>query len=650
MLPAPADPDRATPGARRRRVLRGAAALLALVWLGGPNWPEQIDDQLITLAFAHEWAEAGLIRWGTGEVVEGCSSFLQLALATGWIALGLPDANVFVKALAALSGVGLVLYANARLPLAAAGTLLLAALVAWEPTARWSFVGMETTLYALLLTVGWTGLFVAWPGPVAGLGALWLAATAHPEGNLHFAVGALFALACPGRPRAAALGLGAALAGYHLLRASAYGAWLPTPYLVKVAANDGFGEQWGQFGWEAVTLAGVGATLLTGYAPRARALLPFAIQAAVELRAESDWMGHARHLLPGVWASAVLWASLAPPRPLRARHLGVVALVLGISLLEPPNPPVQRPALRDRRVVTAPDHWLATSLDTTQLEDVVHIVAEAPAGAAVVIEDVGMPGNVPDVRVIDLVGLTDRQIALASTGDEAAQAAVERRFQGPPDRPALVRRMVYAEGEMPRPVPGIRLPAPQHLVYPQGTALWYRLTDARPTPEVVASRWRELHARYPAQGPLAWYHAMTEAEQGRLLGAAAVADAATRRYPYDPLLASLHAALFSPFPLEDFDEPPIALRQTSRPLSRADAAGLVLLVGVDPTDDAGQLVRVGWSCGGPSDTVLTQGTVRAHLPPWRCDEDTARLRVEAVDARPRHLLPRSLYVGFGRAD
>ena len=166
--PAPA----LRPWDRRARWLRGLVAVLLLLALGAPNWPEQIDDQFITLAFAHNWVDSGLVRWNTGAVVEGYSSFVQLVLAAGWEAIGGGDTNVFVKLLAASAGLGMALYANLRLPLNLGGSVLLGALVLWEPSARWSFVGMEASLYALLLTVGWTALLTDERRPAIGLGAL----------------------------------------------------------------------------------------------------------------------------------------------------------------------------------------------------------------------------------------------------------------------------------------------------------------------------------------------------------------------------------------------------------------------------------------------------------------------------------------------
>ncbi|MES2640989.1 MAG: hypothetical protein V4850_15975 [Myxococcota bacterium] len=623
-------------------------AVAVLVCLGAPAWPQQIDDQLITLAFAHEWAATGLPRWGTGEIVEACSSFLQLTLATAWIALGGDDANLFVKRLAVLCGCAIVVFAATRVPRSAAGLLLLAALVTWEPLAWWSFVGMETTLFALLLTVGWTCVLARPAEPLVGLGALLLAATAHPEGNAHFALGAVLLLVRgESRARRVVMGTGLALAAYHLLRVGYYGHFLPTPYLVKVAATDPFGPQWGQWGWELLTLTGIGAVLIVAFPLRPLALIPFLVQCAVELNAEADWMGHGRHLLPGVCATVVAWAaSVEQPRRLgRAPLVGLLAIVGCAGSLVPPSVTLEGIALRDVRDLMTPLRWFRTALDTTQLEDVTWIVDGAPWNGGVVLEDVGMPGNVVGVRIIDLVGLTDRQIAQAWLEPEAADAPLRARLSGA-GAPALVRRMKYGDDVFARPVPWVRLPSAQPVTYPQGTALQFRLTTERPTPEQVGARWAALHARYPSQGPVTWYHALDLARRGRLVDAARVADEATRRFPADRLLEALPYALFAPFDINAAAEPVAPLRQTGRPLPRAEAAGLALLLAAEPLADDGQLVNVRWSCGGPVSTVVVRGPTRLPLPGWACDDDTARILVEGVDRRPRRPLPKHVYAGL----
>ncbi|MDP2305471.1 MAG: hypothetical protein Q8P18_05545 [Pseudomonadota bacterium] len=633
-------------------------AVAALVVLGAPAWPQQIDDQLITLAFAHEWAATGHLRWGTGEVVEACSSFLQLSLATAWIALGGEDANLFVKRLAVLCGCATVVFAARRVPRSAVGLVLLLALVTWEPIAWWSFAGMETTIFALLLTVGWatllspsgltpSGVGLLGSGPVLSLAALWLAAIARPEGNLHYALGALvLAVRGESRARRAIVVTGIALFTWHALRVSYFGHVFPTPYLVKMAATDPFGPQWGQWGWELLTLGGIGAVLLVGFRFRPLALVPFLVQCVVELRAEADWMGHARYLLPGVCATVVAWAACAPPRALGRRSLaGLLAIVGLASALEPPSVTLEGIALRSAWDLTTPSRWFHTALDTTQLEDVTWIVESAPWDSAVMLEDVGMPGNVAGVRIIDLVGLTDRGIALAWLDPEGTDASLRARFSGA-GAPALVRRMKYGDDSFARPVPWLRLPSAQPVTYPQGTALQFRLTKGRPTPEEIGRRWAALHARYPSQGPLTWYYTLDLARRGHLVDAARVAAAATRRFPADRLLEALPYALFAPFDIDDSHEPLAPLRQTGRPIPRAEAAGLALLLAVEPMPDEGQLVTVRWSCDGPVSTVLVRGPTSMPLPGWACSDDTARILVEGLDQRPHRPLPRHVYAGL----
>jgi hypothetical protein len=620
--------------------LRTLAALLALVWLGSPAWPQQIDDQFITLAFAHRFAETGQLRWGTGEVVEASSSFLQLVLATIAAAAGL-DTNLFVKLLAALCGAGIVAFAGSRLPRGIGGGLLLAALVSWEPMGWWSFAGMETTLFALLLLGGWVGVLTG--APVAGLGALWLAATAHPEGNAHFALGA--ALVALRGPRRTVLPFVLALVAWHTLRTAYFGAFFPTPYLVKIAGNPPFGDQWHQVGLDLVSAVGIGAVLL-GVFPLRRpvVLLPLLLQIAVALRAEADWMGHARQILPGLLATAVAWAVTSTPRPLgRATRALLVGVVAGAAWIVPPYVLASGLEIRSAAGLASPLTWLRSAFDTTQDEDVVWIVENAPPHGRVMLEDVGMPGNIADIGIIDLAGLTDRLVALAWI-DDRYDAALKARFQV--ERPDLVRRMGYASDEASRPVPWLRLPAPRRVVYAQGTALLYTLSSVRPDPETVLARWAALHARYPSQGPLTWHYATALAASGRLPEAGRVAETAATNFPADPMLQALPASLFSPFPFQEFQDAPVRLRQTSRAIPRSVVPELGVRLLVEPADAKGQLVTLRWDCGGPVQTVRVVGSTVVPLPTFPCEAPHAALRVEAVDDRPRRTLGEWMTVGL----
>ena len=625
------------------RLLRAVVACLVLSWLGGVAWPRQIDDQFITLAFAERAAHTGLPRWGTGELVEACSSPLQLVLGTLSILAG-ADPNLFVKRLAAGCGLALLLVASWRLPKTPVATVLLLALAAWEPLGWWTFAGMETTLYTLLLAFGWAGVLAIPAGDprrdrlIAPLGALWLASTAHPEGSAHL----LLALALSFRraPRVVA-GLLVAWLAWHTMRFTLYGELLPTPFLVKIAANPGLGRQWGQVGGDLATTVGLVACLLVGFRMRAIFLLPAAIQVAVALRAEPDWMGHGRHLLPGVAATVLAWGSLGTPRKWNFQTwiLAVPVALFG-GTLEAPSL-VHDGVAYGRTGADEPfGSWFALAFDTPQLEDVRWIVAEAPAGSSVMLEDVGMPGNVPGVAVIDTVGLTDRLLARANAGDRAAEVLVERRLRARP--PALVRRMRYGAEGIPHPLPWLRLPEPTLVEWPQGVAALYRLTEDRPTEAEILDRWRGLHARYPSQGPLAWELALALAETGHLAEAARVATDMAAEYPSDPVVEALPAAVFAPFDIETAGVRPFDLRQGSRLLPRSEVDSVRLLVAVDPP---GGRVSVRWSCEG-AEQVVDPASGPTALPPWTCPGDQARLRVSALDERPRAPLPEHLRVGL----
>ncbi len=635
---SPADPRRVW--ARHGRTVGAVAVLL---WLGAPAWPRQIDDQFITLAFAHNWAIIGQIRWGTGELVEACSSFVQLVLATVAVLAGL-DANLFVKRLALLCGAGIVAFAAARFPRGAAGGLLLAAIATWDPLAYWSMAGMETTLYAALLTLGWVGVAGGTPGPVAGLGLLWLSAPTHPEGNVHFLLAAAFVARRPGPGRIASVGLLLALVAWHALRVRYFGAWWPTPYLVKIAASDPFGAQWGRVGYDLACSAGILGIVFAAFPLRPALLAPLAIQAGLALRAEADWMGHARQLLPGVLATAVAIASTTAPRALgRLPLAGLALLVVTAGAFVPPGVENPSPILR---ALPSPNpwRWLRSALDTPQGEDIDWLVTHAPRGSAVMLEDVGMPGNIVDLRVLDMVGLTDRTMARAMLGDDSADAALRDRLAASP--PALVRRMRYAGDDVPRPVPWLKLPSPIPAAWPQGTALLYTLDDRAPSRSTILGRWAALHQRYPAQGPIAWRLAMAMADNGELVEATALSDRMQARFPSDGLLAALGAALFFPFPAESFAEVPDRLRQFSRAIPRKASTWIALSVLLDPPAEEGQLVTIGWDCGGESERVVIDGRTLVPLPVWTCAGAEARVRVEAIDDRPRRPLPTRMYVGL----
>ncbi|MCZ6508761.1 MAG: hypothetical protein O7A04_12050 [Acidobacteria bacterium] len=234
------------PTAARGIELAGLAAVAALFLALFRQWNLQVDDAFISFRYAENWSGGRGLVYNPGEVVEGFSNPLWVALlATGKL-VGLPVelAATLLGLAAGLASLGLV-YAGCRRwlgtgALAALGaTLSLAASVSWT---FWANSGLETPLFGLLVTATW---LVLW-GPAAtsnrgsiqlGILAAMLALT-RPEG-IAVAAALPFALAWLRRPPPAVV-LRCVAVGWGLLlvllavRLWYYGAALPNPYYAKV--------------------------------------------------------------------------------------------------------------------------------------------------------------------------------------------------------------------------------------------------------------------------------------------------------------------------------------------------------------------------------------------------------------------------------
>ncbi len=595
--------------------------MVALVWSGAPAWQVQIDDQYITLGYAWTWLQDGALTWTTGERVEGYSNPLQLLLCVGAMLLGL-DAAWVIKLSAVTSGVALILLADRHLPKDRRGDLILFSLVAWYPLVWWCFAGMETSLYTLLLCFGWLATLSGSWGSATVFGAA--ASLTRPEGALHLVV-MLLVLGWHDRqtPATLARGLraaaptGAVLAVYHVLRVSWFGDLLPTPYLVKVAQAPAFWEQSGQWGVEMLSAAGIFIALLLCYAPRRPlvVLAPLLLQSAVELRADLDWMGHARLVLPGLVVTALLWAVAGQPRPLPGIRaaLGFVAAVV-FGLLDPPGVGRLHLELRDVDALLHPASALNTALDTPNQEDVEWVIRQAPEGAVVLTGDVGMVGNIPGVEVHDLNGLTDRTIARYNAHPTPELEAELRARYAEDARPRLVRLVDGAEiaGWMGA---GLGLAATFHR---EGSVIrWYRTGERAPNPAVIRRRWAALYSRYPSQALLGWQRGLGLVAEGRVLEAARLALMLEQRWPGDGLLKKAANSIF-------FSAEAIGTTWSSRPLALDALAGLQL----ELRAPAPLTARIQWSCGGAERHEPVEELSRLPLVAPNCpDASAAQLHV-----------------------
>ncbi|HTO70323.1 MAG TPA: hypothetical protein VMR31_10720 [Myxococcota bacterium] len=302
-----------------------------------------------------------------------------------------------------------------------------ALLVAANPCfAAWGSSGLETTAFAALVLAAVAPLTGAAPsarsfGWVSAAG-LALGLT-RPEGVAIYAVLAGVALACAPGPLAArvrVLAPGAALfalAGgvYFAWRVWYFGDWLPNTFWAKSGfsahhAVRGLAYLWAfaqsPYVWALAPLAAAGAFELW----RRREPAPLAALAAVVglvVALGGDGLPMYRFLVPAVplaalcaAAGAELLARLA--REGAARHaLGLAVLVPALALSFFPAHDAQYSLMTEQRDYELP-RWRAAGLALGHAFPRDAWLAAVPIGAL---------GWYSDLRVIDMVGLTDRTIA-----------------------------------------------------------------------------------------------------------------------------------------------------------------------------------------------------------------------------------------------
>ena len=160
------------------------------------------DDAFISFRYADNLVRHGELVFNPGERVEGYTNFLWTILMAGVLSLGL-DVVVWSKLLGIACAIG-TLWVVARFLSRTEGKAsnwdaLAPALLAAAPAyACWSTGGLETQLFTLLLTLGWTTFLLErdeghegmpWSGVWFGLSAL-----TRPEGMLFFGLAGLYRL------------------------------------------------------------------------------------------------------------------------------------------------------------------------------------------------------------------------------------------------------------------------------------------------------------------------------------------------------------------------------------------------------------------------------------------------------------------------
>jgi arabinofuranosyltransferase len=436
-------------------ILLGIAALCAwFAWMA----VYQVDDAFIVYRYAANLARGEGFVFNPGERVEGVTCFLWTLVLAPWAAAGLrlPLLAPILTALAGCVVVLLLPFVSARIAGRPSPDLwdgAAAALLAAHPGfAYWSVGALETVPYALLLLLALRDQAAE---QVRGFGrrsAVWMGAATliRPEAPLlALAMAAGRVLDGPGRGGRARvrdlLGWSAIVLAVFvpllLFRRLYFGDWLPNTYYARTGAgwpdtlHDGRVYTLGflsslapGFGHHDPFTGAIGVGIILGLVafglprPRLRsaALLVCALGLAVFLEG-GDWMVLFRFWVPGLPAVMLLMVAAAravvdeiPGLRPYAATLGVVVLAsflwAGHVARDGPN----------GLSVNAAGYRFAHDEVADRLKK------SGRPGDTVALMDIGRIGYATGLPIIDISGLTDREIARAPGGFLHKQYPVER--------------------------------------------------------------------------------------------------------------------------------------------------------------------------------------------------------------------------------
>lgn len=621
-----------------------AAVVLALG--AAPYLPGQIDDAFIVFAYAHRVVEHGEIAWNTGERVEGYSSPLHLLLMIVGALAGL-DLSVFARALSLMAAIGIfAVLVWPRFGQGRAWAPLF--LAAWQPLQLWSVGALETVTAALLACVGWPlalGTGSTW---ATGCLALGLFSLTRPEGAAWLLAGLLLRARNPwtwGPPERRVLAMLVVLAVYHAARVAWFGHVLPTPWLVKIVAIDAFSTGATELGSEVLSAAPVLAlVLLLRRAIPPVVWLPLLIQGGLLVRAGGDWMGNARFLVPGVIASVAAAFACGAARPIpRWAPVALVPLAALGFFWEPWQMQFGGPRWRDPAVLARPDMSIRTPWAVPLLDEVTFLIERVPSGAGAMLSDVGLPGNLDDVRVWDGAGLTDRAVAEVIAGTNGGLTATLRARYDDPTAIWCLRYGVDEQGRDPAD-PWLTTLLPVVATRPDARGMFWRCREGEaPDAEVVVERWSRLLLRFPRQDLIRWSYARALLQLGRTDDALSVArQGVWVGHDVDGWVAfgPMNADAYVPgrgWPLYsdgEVDTPALPDSFWATHRVRLD---------VDDPGEEGARARIRWEpeCGAPIElSVAARSVVTAPS----CEVSPRALVVEFLNDKWQPPLDRNLYV------
>ncbi len=410
------------------------------------------DDAYISLRYARNLVEGHGLVFNPGERVEGYSNFTWTLLLALFLKLGAP-AVAAATWLGVMFGAATVFVAakftrglEGRWGPAAVGTALVVA--GSSAFALWSTAGLETALFAFLVTAGLErGLAPGLSSRARAVGAvlLLLAALTRPDGPIVFvlwlAIRTVDTLVKPGPARAEggirelvrdALIIGAPLVPYALWKLSYYGDVLPNTYCAKAGLSPtyitrgidytlDYFHAYGVFGLAPLVaiLGVIGAAFGASRGPSIRAVLG-AVLLTVEARLLLVWLGFAAYIV-GIGGDVLyvhrFWLAILP--------IGAILLARGAGTMAtrflPPRAaaPVAVAAVLALVAVPLARQW--DEIQDRRQKEIGFVLnmrqtgewlrgAFAP-GSRIAITTIGAIAYYSDLHIIDMLGLTDREIA-----------------------------------------------------------------------------------------------------------------------------------------------------------------------------------------------------------------------------------------------
>jgi hypothetical protein len=419
-----------------------AAAAGAMTWLA----VYQVDDAFIVYRYARNFAQGAGFVFNPGERVEGVTCFLWTVLLAPFAAIGL-DLPRVAPVLTGVCGLATIALTARRHAEAEGRTslaprdLVPALLLASTPSfLYWSVGGLETVPFALLVM-----LTVRDHARMRSAIWLGLASLTRPETPVVVGALALDRLLRGTDRRALARWLAVVAAlfvPFLLVRRLYFDAWLPNTYFAKTGAplavratagwsylQEAAGSLVPAFGWKGWLVATLGLIVIAGLSvfalgsPRLRpeGLVVIALAAACVFEG-GDWMVLHRFLVPALPPLAVLAgaALLRAAGGLRDRRWAASAVGLACVAHGILTAVEERNGGRGLRVQ-------GEGYRHAHREIAAYLAEHGARGEAVALMDVGMIGwYAPQLVVIDITGLTDREVARAPGGFLNKRYPVER--------------------------------------------------------------------------------------------------------------------------------------------------------------------------------------------------------------------------------